>query len=53
MFGELSEEKEVTALTRKIAEARTIKAYDTYAILAKFASPGILVKLIKPLKQVS
>ncbi|OQV15272.1 Small subunit processome component 20-like protein [Hypsibius exemplaris] len=51
MFGELAEEKEVNELTRKIAEARNIKSYDTYAILAKFASPGVLVKLIKPLKE--
>ena len=53
MFGELAEEKEVTALTRKIAEARNIKSYDTYAILARFVSPTILLALIKPLKDVS
>ena len=51
MFGDLAEEKEVTELTRKIAEAKNVKAYDTYEILAKFASPGVLVALIRPLKE--
>ncbi|XP_055345740.1 small subunit processome component 20 homolog [Paramacrobiotus metropolitanus] len=51
MFGELSEENEVSALTRKIAEAKSVKSYDMYAILARFASPGVLVNLLKPIRE--
>ncbi|OQV15278.1 Small subunit processome component 20-like protein [Hypsibius exemplaris] len=51
MFGELAEEKEVNELTRKIAEARNIKSYDTRR-REETQSHKVAVKLEKAFRQI-
>ena len=52
MFGALAEEKEVTHITTKTKEAKKLKSYDIYEILAQFVSQAALTGLLTPLKEV-
>ena len=53
LFGNVAEEKNVDAIKGKVFEAKTMKSYDSYQILAKFIGMGALSALLQPLKQVS
>ncbi|KAK7480717.1 hypothetical protein BaRGS_00028085, partial [Batillaria attramentaria] len=52
LFGAVSEEKDVEGITSKLFEAKTIKGYLTYEIIAQYISPDCLGALVKPLKMV-
>ncbi|XP_027204358.2 small subunit processome component 20 homolog [Dermatophagoides pteronyssinus] len=50
LFGSLSEEKEISQIVTKTKEAKKIKAYDIYEIMARSVSESSLQTLIEPLK---
>nr|XP_046912861.1 small subunit processome component 20 homolog isoform X1 [Dermatophagoides farinae] len=50
LFGSLSEEKEISQIVTKTKEAKKIKAYDIYEIIARSTSESSLRSLIEPLK---
>ena len=52
LFGAVSEEKSVEGITSKLFEAKTIKGYLTYKIMAQYISPERLGALVHPLKTV-
>lgn len=52
LFSDVAEEKDVGKITGKLKEAKTSKSYETYNILAQFASEAYLGKLILPLKSI-
>lgn len=52
IFGEVSEEKDVSGIKANVFEARTSKSYESYQFIAKYISTGSLMKLIEPLKLV-
>lgn len=52
LFGAIAEEKEVNQITGKVQEARKIKSYDTFQILAQFVTEKCLLDLIAPLREV-
>ena len=52
LFGSVAEEKKVVAITEKIFEAKTIKGYNAYKIIAENISSDLLGSLICPLKKV-
>lgn len=49
----MSEEKSVEGITSKLFEAKTIKGYLAYEIMAQLISPDRLGALVHPLKTVS
>ena len=50
LFGNLSEEKEVSEITSKLKEAKKSKSYDIFEIMSAFVSHNCLNKLLSPLK---
>ncbi|XP_061192168.1 small subunit processome component 20 homolog [Saccostrea echinata] len=52
LFGQVAEEKEVAGVTSKLFEARSMKSYDSYKILAQVISKESLMAFITPLKEV-
>ncbi|XP_076467049.1 small subunit processome component 20 homolog [Babylonia areolata] len=52
LFGAVSEEKSVEGITAKLFEAKTIKGYLAYRIMAQYVSPDCLGALVHPLKTV-
>lgn len=52
LFGSLAEEKEVSQILAKTLEAKKIKSYDIYRILAEFVSEKLFRKIIEPLKTI-
>ncbi|XP_062575188.1 small subunit processome component 20 homolog [Saccostrea cucullata] len=50
LFGQVAEEKEVAGVTSKLFDARFIKSYDSYKILAQVISKESLMAFITPLK---
>ncbi|KAK7107774.1 small subunit processome component 20 homolog [Littorina saxatilis] len=50
LFGAVSEEKSVEGITSKLFEAKTIKGYLAYEIMAQLISPDRLGALVHPLK---
>ncbi|GFN80708.1 small subunit processome component 20 homolog, partial [Plakobranchus ocellatus] len=52
LFGHVAEEKEVEAIRAKYFEAKFIKGYDAYGILARCVSSEKLDRLILPVKNV-
>lgn len=52
LFGSLAEEKEVSQILAKTLEAKKIKSYDIYRILAEFVSEKLFKKIIEPLKTI-
>ncbi|CAG0918262.1 unnamed protein product [Notodromas monacha] len=52
LFEEISEEKEVAAITSKWIEARGGKAFDVFEILARYVSRGRVLDLFRPLQEV-
>ena len=53
LYGETADEKEVAQIVSKLKEAKGVKAYDTFEIIAKYVSQSHLLNLILPLKDVS
>ena len=53
LFGAVAEEKGVEAITSKLFEAKTIKGYLAYKLMAQYISPDCLGALVQPLKKVS
>jgi U3 small nucleolar RNA-associated protein 20 len=53
LFGEVGAEKEVDGIVGKLQEAKTIKSFDSYEMVAKFVGKASITKLILPLKEVS
>lgn len=51
LFGSLSDEKEVSHIVTKTKEAKKLKGYDIYEILAQFVSEGAIRKMLKPLEE--
>ncbi|XP_005089362.1 small subunit processome component 20 homolog isoform X2 [Aplysia californica] len=51
LFGQVAEEKEVAAIKAKYFEAKFVKAYEAYELLAKFISASSLNLVIKPVKE--
>ncbi|XP_054720944.1 small subunit processome component 20 homolog [Uloborus diversus] len=52
LFTDMAEEKEVTKITGKVKEARSIKSYSILQILSKYVSENLLLDLIMPLKEI-
>ena len=52
IFGPPSEEREVQDIVSKTPEAKTCKSVLTFGLVARFLSPGLIPKLIKPVKEV-
>ncbi|XP_071445858.1 small subunit processome component 20 homolog [Hetaerina americana] len=52
LFGDTSEEKEITKITGKVYEARAHKSYDTIYLIAKVVSESCLIDLVQPLKEI-
>lgn len=52
LFGHVAEEKEVEAIKAKYFEAKFIKGYDAYGILARCVSADQLDRLILPVRKV-
>ncbi|XP_071791922.1 small subunit processome component 20 homolog isoform X2 [Asterias amurensis] len=52
LFGVVAEEKEVVGIVGKLEEARSIKGYDCYEMVAKVIGQGSLTRLILPLKEI-
>ncbi|XP_069106833.1 small subunit processome component 20 homolog [Argopecten irradians] len=52
LFGEVGEEKDVEGIRAKLFEARKIKSYDSYQILAKLIGTKSLLPFIQPIKTV-
>uniref|UniRef100_A0A2C9JTH6 Uncharacterized protein n=1 Tax=Biomphalaria glabrata TaxID=6526 RepID=A0A2C9JTH6_BIOGL len=52
IFGQVAEEKEVAAIKAKYFEARFIKGYDAYELLAKCISAGCIDQLVHPIKMI-
>lgn len=52
LFGEVAEEKDVEGIRAKLFEARKIKSYDSYQILAKLIGTKSLLPFIQPIKTV-
>ena len=53
LFGHVAEEKEVAAIKAKYFEAKFVKGYDAYGILARRISADQLDRLILPVRNVS
>ncbi|KAK3096539.1 hypothetical protein FSP39_001125 [Pinctada imbricata] len=51
LFGQVSEEKEVESIASNLFEAKAVKSYDSYEILARFISRDSLLPLLAPLKE--
>ncbi|KAH9508651.1 U3 snoRNP protein [Bulinus truncatus] len=52
MFGQVAEEKEVAAIKAKYFEAKFIKGYDAYELMAKCISASCLNSLVQPIKAI-
>ncbi|XP_026828311.1 small subunit processome component 20 homolog [Ooceraea biroi] len=52
LFGLTAEEKEVAGIVRNVSEAKSVKSYDIFHILAEFITESCLLDLILPLKEV-
>lgn len=52
LFGQISEEKEVDKIVRKLKEAGAVKSYAIYQILGKYISDSFLKKLVYPLSEI-
>ncbi|XP_033739688.1 small subunit processome component 20 homolog isoform X2 [Pecten maximus] len=52
LFGEVAEEKDVEGIRAKLFEARKVKSYDSYQILAKLIGTKSLIPFIQPIKTV-
>ncbi|XP_060070430.1 small subunit processome component 20 homolog [Ylistrum balloti] len=50
LFGEVAEEKDVEGIRAKLFEARKVKSYDSYQILAKLLGTKSLIPFMKPIK---
>ncbi|PSN56059.1 hypothetical protein C0J52_11812, partial [Blattella germanica] len=51
LFGAVAEEKEVNQITGKLFEAKAMKSYDTFHILAQFITENCFVDLLLPIKE--
>ncbi|XP_034941688.1 small subunit processome component 20 homolog [Chelonus insularis] len=52
LFGLSAEEKEVTAITKNVSEAKSTKSFDIFHILSQFINESCLVDLVQPLSDV-
>ncbi|XP_021355382.1 small subunit processome component 20 homolog [Mizuhopecten yessoensis] len=52
LFGEVAEEKDVEGIRVKLFEARKVKSYDSYQILAKLLGTKSLIPFITPIKTI-
>lgn len=52
LFSDVAEEKEISKITGKLKEARSVKSYYIFEILSRYVSESCLLDLIKPLKEV-
>ena len=52
IFGSVAEEKEVAGITGKLHEAKSTKSYDSFEIIAKFATPSSFEKIVRALHEV-
>ena len=52
LFGNLSEEKEVSKITSKLKEAKKSKSFEIFEIMASFVSEKCLDQLLTPLKNI-
>ncbi|ESO12980.1 hypothetical protein HELRODRAFT_188063 [Helobdella robusta] len=52
LFGDVSEEKEVEAISQKLFEAKTTKSFDAYKLLSIHIGIESLPKIVMPLKDV-
>jgi U3 small nucleolar RNA-associated protein 20 len=52
LFGNISEEKEVQNITRKLKEAKKCRSYETLYILSSHCSVKYFCALLKPFKQI-
>ncbi|KAK4873532.1 hypothetical protein RN001_015561 [Aquatica leii] len=52
LFGNLAEEKEVTKIGKKVMEAKLIKSFDTFQILAQYITDKCFIDLMVSLKSV-
>jgi len=56
LFGQLEEEKEekdLAGVTNKVFEAKQGKSKESYHLVSRFVSQGVLAKLVIPMKEVS
>ncbi|CAL1546796.1 unnamed protein product [Lymnaea stagnalis] len=52
LFGQVAEEKDVAAIKAKYFEAKFIKGYDAYGLMARCISAGCLNQLVQPIRGV-
>ncbi|XP_022111823.1 small subunit processome component 20 homolog [Acanthaster planci] len=52
LFGNVADEKEVEGIVGKLPEARSIKGYDCYEMIAKVVGQSSLTRLLIPLKEI-
>ncbi|XP_053397711.1 small subunit processome component 20 homolog [Mercenaria mercenaria] len=52
IFGEVSDEKVVAGIKAKVFEARSSKSYESYEFIARYISPGSLMKFLEPIKKI-
>ncbi|KRZ15982.1 Small subunit processome component 20 -like protein [Trichinella zimbabwensis] len=52
LFGSVAEEKRVKEVLRSVWEAKTVKVFNTYAIIGRFVSKHNLFDVLTPLKEV-
>ena len=52
LFGAPAEERESGEGVAKIPESKSPQSYNTYEIVARYLSPGLVPKLLAPIKEV-
>ena len=52
LFGAPAEERESGECVAKIPESKSPQSYNTYEIVARYFSPGLVPKLLAPIKEV-
>ncbi|XP_014487870.1 PREDICTED: small subunit processome component 20 homolog, partial [Dinoponera quadriceps] len=52
LFGLTAEEKEIIGVVKNVSEAKSIKSFDIFHILAEYITESCLLDLILPLKEV-
>ena len=52
LFSDVSEEKDVTGITKDVPEAKGTRTFETYMLLGRFVSAQAIGLAVTPLKEV-
>ncbi|XP_074650347.1 small subunit processome component 20 homolog [Tubulanus polymorphus] len=52
LYGEVSNEKDVRGITEKCPEARSVRSFDAYEMVATYVGKGMITKLLTPQKEI-